>query len=178
MQTDALERVTLIFNLFDRNGNGHLEADDFEIMAIDVVEAAPESSAAAKDAMRAAFQQYWRTLAEELDVDRDGEVSFDEYTAVVLSPERFDSTISVFAESLAALGDPDGDGFIERHVFHALMTAIGFERANIDALFDAFGPSADDQITVSTWVTGIKDYYSPTKTGIAGDHLVSGAPTA
>ncbi len=178
MPTDALERVTLIFNLFDRNGNGHLEAEDFEIMAADVVEAAPESGAAAKDAMRAAFRQYWQTLAEVLDVDRDGEITFDEYTAVVLSPERFDSTIRVFAESLAALGDPDGDGLIERHVFHALMTAIGFERANIEALFDAFGPSASDQITVSTWVAGIKDYYSPSKTGIPGDHLVSGAPTA
>ncbi|WP_410599542.1 EF-hand domain-containing protein [Amycolatopsis sp. lyj-90] len=178
MPTDALERVTLIFTLFDRNGNGHLEAEDFEIMAADVVEAAPGSGAAAKDAMRAAFRQYWRTLVEVLDVDRDGEITFDEYTAVVLSPERFDPTIGVFAESLAALGDPDGDGLIERHVFHALMTAIGFEQANIEALFDAFGPSASDQITVSTWVAGIKDYYSPSKTGIPGDHLVSGAATA
>lgn len=178
MQTDALERVTLIFNLFDRNGNGCLEVEDFDVMAANVVEAAPESSSAAKDSMRAAFRQYWRTLAEELDADRDDAITFDEYTAVVLTPERFDSTISAFAESLAALGDPDGDGLIERHVFRSLMTAIGFERANIEALFDAFGPSAEDQITVSAWVTGIKDYYNPAKTGIPGDHLLSGTPTA
>ncbi len=175
MQKDALDRVSLVFTLFDHNGNGHLEAEDFEMMAADVVKAAPDSDETAKDAMRTAFQRYWETLVDELDSDRDGEITFDEYTAVVLSPERFDATISDFAKSLAALGDPDGDGLIERPVFMALMTAIGFERANIDALFDAFGPSASDQITVSTWVKGIKDYYSPTKTGIAGDQLVSGA---
>ena len=174
MQKNALERVTVIFTLFDRNGDGHLEAEDFEIMAADVVRAAPRSSEAAKNTMRSAFGRYWATLAAELDTDRDGTITFDEFTACVLAPERFDDTISEFAEALAELGDPDGDGLIERPVFLALMTAIGFERDAINALFDAFGPSPSDEITVSTWVAGIKDYYSPTKTGIPGDHLVSG----
>jgi hypothetical protein len=56
------------------------------------------------------------------------------------------------------------------------MTAIGFERANIEALFDAFEPSASDQIKVTTWVAGIKDYYGPDKAGIAGDHLIGKTP--
>jgi Ca2+-binding EF-hand superfamily protein len=172
MQKDAVERVRLIFTLFDTDGNGHLDAADFDLMATRVVQAAPESGDSAKDAMRAAFRHYWTTLATELDTNRDGRVTFDEFTACVLSPERFDRTVADFAESLAALGDPDGDGLIERPVFVNLMTAIGFERANIDALFDAFGPSASDRITVSAWVEGIKDYYSPTKSGIAGDRLL------
>jgi Ca2+-binding EF-hand superfamily protein len=173
MQKNALERVTVIFTLFDRNGDGRLEAEDFEIMASDVMRAAPQSSEAAKSTMRGAFERYWATLAAELDVDRDGTITFDEFRACVLAPDRFHDTIREFAEALAALGDPDGDGLIERPVFMALMTAIGFERDAIDALFDAFGPSPSDEITVSTWVAGIEDYYSPTKTGIPGDHLVS-----
>jgi Ca2+-binding EF-hand superfamily protein len=178
MQKEAVDRVTLIFSLLDSDGNGHLDAHDFDLMATNVVRAAAGSGEAAKNAMRAAFQQYWTTLATELDTNNDGKVSYDEYTACVLSPERFDETIRVFAESLAALGDPDGDGLIERPVFHALMTAIGFDRANIDTLFDAFEPSAADQITVPTWVEGIKDYYSPTKAGIPGDHLVGNSASA
>lgn len=178
MQKEALDRVALIFHLLDTDGNGHLDAHDFDLMATHVVEAAPDSGDSAKDAMRAAFRRYWTTLATELDTNNDGKVTFDEYTACVLSPERFDETIRIFAESLAALGDPDGDGLIERPVFLALMIAIGFDRANIDALFDAFEPSAADQITVPTWVAGIRDYYSPTKAGIPGDHLVGNAATA
>ncbi|MBI0375611.1 EF-hand domain-containing protein [Streptomyces albiflaviniger] len=174
MRTEATNRVAHVFSLFDANGNGVLEADDFDLMANNVIAAAPGADAAAKDAMRAAFRQYWTTLATELDANGDGKISYEEFEACVLSPERFASTIGVFAEALAALGDPDGDGFIERPAFVALMTAIGFNRANIDALFDAFGPSDLDRIQVAIWVAGIKDYYAPDKAGIPGDLLVPG----
>lgn len=173
-RTEAVDRVRLIFTLFDVNANGYLEPDDFDRMASDVVAAASGSDDAAKDAMVAAFRRYWSTLATVLDANRDQRISFDEYRACVLSPEQFEPTISEFAEALAALGDPDGDGLIERPVFTALMVAIGFERANIDALFDAFEPNEADQITVRTWVEGIEDYYRPEKAGIPGDHLVGG----
>ncbi|MEV0751499.1 EF-hand domain-containing protein [Streptosporangium sp. NPDC050280] len=174
MQKAAIDRVGLVFTLLDADGTGFLEADDFELMANRVIAAASDSDDAAKAAMLAAFRGYWAALSSELDANDDGRISFEEYAACVLSPERFDAAISDFAEALAELGDPDGDGLIERHVFMALMTAIGFERANIDALFDAFGPSETDQITVSVWAAGIKDYYRPEKAGIPGDHLVGG----
>lgn len=175
MRDEAVGRVRLIFTLLDADGSGYLEAGDFELMADRVVAAAVDSDDAAKAAMTAAFRRYWKTVSAELDANRDGKVSLEEYQACVLSPERFEETIAEFAESLAALGDPDGDGLIERPVFVALMTAIGFERTNIDALFDAFQPNGSDQITVSIWVAGIKDYYGPEKAGIPGDHLVGGA---
>ncbi|ONI81548.1 calcium-binding protein [Actinosynnema sp. ALI-1.44] len=175
MAADAVDRVDLLFRLFDVDGSGDLEAADFELMASRVVAVASESGDEAKDAIVSAFRRYWTTLVTELDADRDGRVGIEEFRACVLSPERFDDTIDEFARALAALGDPDGDGLIERPVFTALMTAIGFKRPNIDALFDAFEPNDDDQITVSVWVTGIKDYYQPDATGIAGDHLVPGA---
>jgi hypothetical protein len=53
------------------------------------------------------------------------------------------------------------------------MIAIGFELDNINALFDAFEPTENDQVTVPTWVEAIKDYYRPEAAGIAGDKLVS-----
>jgi len=173
MRSEALDRIELVFTLFDVNGNGHLEADDFDMMAERVVEAAPQAGAAAKNAMHDACKRYWSTLVRELDTDGDDRVSLDEFSACVLSPERFDDTLTDFAEALAALGDPDGDGLIDRPDFVALMTAIGFEFDNTIALFDAFGPNAGDQVRVITWIEGIKDYYSPDKAGIAGDHLVS-----
>lgn len=177
MRPEALDRVRLIFRLFDVDGSGDLRANDFRLMAANVVAAVPEAGEAAKDAMVAAFERYWTTLVTELDTDHDGRITFDEYSKCVLSPQRFDATIAQFARALAALGDPDGDGLIEREVFVALMTAIGFDLPNIHALFDAFEPDDTDRIPVPVWVRGIEEYYSPDMAGIAGDHLVNSPTT-
>ncbi|MFC9388889.1 EF-hand domain-containing protein [Streptomyces venezuelae] len=175
MRSEAAQRVELVFSLFDANGNGVIDSGDFDLMTGRVLEAAVASDADAKEAIRAAFRRYWTTLAAELDTDGDGVITLDEFRPFVLDPERFGPTIGEFAAALSALGDPDGDGLIERPLFLSLMTAIGFEEANIHALFDAFGPDADDRITVATWATGIEEYYAPDLAGIPGDRLV-GAP--
>jgi Ca2+-binding EF-hand superfamily protein len=175
MRAEALDRVYLIFRLFDVDRSGDLRAGDFELMGNRVIEAVPDADDAAKRALLSSFDEWWQTLVTELDTNHDGRISFGEFTACVLSPERFDATISLFAESLAALGDPDGDGLIERPLFVALMIAIGFEPGNITALFDAFEPNGSDQIPVPVWVAAIKEYYRPEKAGIVGDHLVGSA---
>ncbi|RLL66334.1 EF-hand domain-containing protein [Streptomyces sp. Z26] len=175
MRAEAVDRVKLVFSLFDVDGNGYLESDDFDLMSSRVNAVAAGSGPEAKDAMRRAFQRYWTTLVTEMDADGDGRVSYEEFVGCVLSPERFTPTVGDFAAALSALGDPDGDGRVERPLFTDLMLAIGFSPANIDALFDAFGPDADGQITVPTWREGIEEFYAPDRAGIPGDRLVSGA---
>lgn len=173
--TQANDRVQLIFTLFDADGNGVLESDDFELMGTRTVAAVPEAGEDRKSALLAAFRGYWETLVRELDADGDGRIDPEEFQAVVLNPERFDATVDEFADALAAMGDPDGDGFVERPHFTALMLAIGFQQANIEALFEAFQPVEGDRIPVSVWADGIRDYYHPEKAGIPGDKLVGGA---
>ncbi|MEU0522314.1 EF-hand domain-containing protein [Streptomyces niveus] len=171
---EATDRVQLVFSLLDTNGNGVLDAEDFELLGSRVVAVAPWADDAARDAMVGASRRYWRTLVTELDANGDGRISLQEFTACVLTPERFEATIDEFAEALAALGAPDGDGLVTRPAFMALMIAIGFERPRIEALFDAFGPVDGDRIPVATWAEGIRDYYRPEKAGIPGDHLTPG----
>ncbi|MFD4687138.1 EF-hand domain-containing protein [Streptomyces sp. NPDC058461] len=160
--TEATDRVRLVFSLFDADGNGFIEPADFELMGSRVVEAAPKAGDPARQRLLAAFHG-----------DGDGRISPEEFTAVVLDPGRFDATVAEFADALAGIGDPDGDGFVERPDFVALMTAIGFERPNIDALFDAFDPVGSGRVAVAVWADGIRDYYRPDKAGIPGDHLTA-----
>ncbi|MFF7847558.1 EF-hand domain-containing protein [Streptomyces sp. NPDC007910] len=173
--TEATDRVQLVFSLFDADGNGFLEPADFELMGNRTVAVLPAADEKAGTRLLRAFRRYGDTLLSELDADGDGRISPEEFTAVVLDPQRFDAAVDEFAEALSAMGDVHGDGFVARPDFLALMTAIGFDRPNIEALFEAFGPVDGDRVPVATWADGIRDYYRPEKAGIAGDHLVPGA---
>jgi Ca2+-binding EF-hand superfamily protein len=168
----AAARVEHVFDLFDTDGNGFIEAVDIVLMTNRVVAAATGSDRAAKDAMRAAFDRYWTTMADELDRNGDGRISAEEFRAFVLSPERFGAAVEQFAEALSALGDPDGDGLIERPVFEALMTAIGFGHENLHALFDSFGPTAQDQVEAEVWRAAIMEFYDPGDGDTRGNHLI------
>lgn len=173
--SEATDRIQLVFSLFDADGNGYLESADFDLMGSRVVAAVPAATAAARDRLLGAFGQYWEKLVTELDANRDGRISPEEFASVVLNPERFDAVVDEFADALAAMGDPDGDGLVDRPDFLALMTAIGFQQPNIEALFEAFGPVDGDRVPVATWADGIRDYYHPEKAGIPGDHLTGGS---
>ncbi|MEU5398001.1 EF-hand domain-containing protein [Streptomyces sp. NPDC005963] len=172
---EATARAQLVFSLFDADGNGFLEPADFELMARRTVAALPSADEEAGQALLSAFRRYGDTLVSELDVDGDGRISPEEFTAVVLDPQRFDAVVDEFAEALSTTGDPDGDGFVTRPDFFALMTAIGFAQPNIGDLFDVFGPVEGDRIPVAVWAEGIRDYYRPDRAGIAGDRLVPSA---
>lgn len=108
MRDEAAKRVELVFSLFDANGNGVIDSDDFDLMTDRVVEAATASDDSAKAAIRAAFRRYWTTLAAVLDANGDGVITVDEFRPFVLDPERFGPTIAEFAQALSALGDPTG----------------------------------------------------------------------
>lgn len=171
MRTEAAERAQLVFSLFDANGNGVLDSEDFDLMTRRVLDVAVDSDDGAREALRVSFRRWWTKLTE-LDANGDGVISVEEFRPFVLDPDRFGTTIAEFADALSVLGDPDGDGLIERPLFVSLMRAIGFAEANIHALFDAFGPDAEDRITVAVWADGIRDYYAPDLAGIPGDQLV------
>ncbi|TRV71719.1 calcium-binding protein [Streptomyces sp. 130] len=172
MREEAIARVKLVFQLFDADGNGLIEADDFRLMAERVVAAVPEADAGRHAAMAGAFRTFWQTLAGELDSNRDGRVDYTEFQDIVLAPERFSAAVTEFAGALTAVADPDGDGLVEQSTFVAVMTAIGFSEPNILALFDALKPAGAEQASVPAWTEAIQEYYRPDAAGIA-DHLVA-----
>ena len=96
MNVTAEDRIKIIFSLFDVDRGGYLEERDFSTMATNVVRAARGSGDAATRAMEEAFGHYWRTLERELDANRDGKVSYEEFAACVLSPSGMCRTIVCF----------------------------------------------------------------------------------
>lgn len=173
MRSEAVSRVKLVFTLFDADGNGVLESVDFDLMSNRVAAAVPGADEARKQAMRAGFTRYWKTLAGELDADRDGRITYDEYQACVLSPDRFSGAIDEFAAGFARLGDVDGSGTVTRPVFTGMLRGVGFDLPNINALFEALGPDDANRIRVAAWEAEIKNFYAPDKGDIPANLLVA-----
>ncbi|MEW2570656.1 EF-hand domain-containing protein [Streptomyces sp. NPDC047070] len=176
MRDEAVNRVRLVFTLFDADGNGVLESDDFDLMSGRVAAAVPGADEARKQAMQDGFRSYWHTLAGEADADGDGRITYDEYRACVLSPERFSGAIEEFAAGFARLGDLDGSGTVARPAFTGMLRGVGFELPNILALFEALGPDDADRIDVAAWEAEIRNFYAPDQGGIPAD-LLAPAPT-
>jgi Ca2+-binding EF-hand superfamily protein len=177
MRDEAVSRVKHVFTLFDADGNGVLEPDDFDLMSDRVAAAVPEAGEARKQTMRAAFTRYWNTLAAELDADGDGRITYDEFQACVLSPERFSGAVDEFAAGFARFGDVDGSGTVARPVFTGMLRGVGFGLPNIQALFEALGPDDRDRIAVRAWEEEIRNFYAPDKGGVPAD-LLAASPVA
>ncbi|MGW3406355.1 EF-hand domain-containing protein, partial [Streptomyces zhihengii] len=59
MRTEAAERAELVFSLFDANGNGVLDSEDFDLMTGRVLDVAVDSDDGAREALRVSFRRWW-----------------------------------------------------------------------------------------------------------------------
>ncbi len=79
---------------------------------------------------------------------------------------------SLYAESIAALGDKDNDGYIEKPDFVALLQAMSFKPENAESCFDAMDIDRDGRLSFHEWMQGIRAYYTDVDSAVA-DTLVS-----
>jgi Ca2+-binding EF-hand superfamily protein len=173
----ARERLLLRFRILDADGNGYLDAADFERLAATVLDAMGEPPDSAK--ARAVFdghRRFWAGLRTALDTDGDGRVGRDEYLARLGDPGEAGSTVAGYAASVAALADRDDDGYVERDDFVTCMTASGFPRAGGAAVFEELDDAGEGRIPVARWAGAIVDFYRSERTDIPGQILVRSSP--
>ncbi|GIG68807.1 EF-hand domain-containing protein [Phytomonospora endophytica] len=149
-----LNRLKYRFDLLDANGNGYLQAEDFEVLAERVIAAFGTATPQAQEAVRAGHRRYWEGLLGALDADADQQVSFAEYASGLHSAEP----IGAYADAVAAIADVDGDGFIEKADFVACMRAIGF-RDGIEGVFTDLDTDNDSRVTPREWSAAIREFY-------------------
>ncbi|SDJ26502.1 EF-hand domain-containing protein [Nonomuraea jiangxiensis] len=172
MSMDATSRLTRLrarFSLLDANGDGQLQADDFDLLADRVLNAVKADPAKAH-ALREGCRAYWQGLAADTDRDGDRVVTFEEYAAAIPDAVHFDQYGSPYAHALAAVADPDDDGEVERADFVACMTAIGFAPPQVAQLFAELAGD-NDRVATRDWAAAIRDYYVSASADIPGQLL-------
>ncbi|MFD5559021.1 EF-hand domain-containing protein [Streptomyces sp. NPDC127068] len=158
---DSEDRLRFRFALLDADGNGVLERSDFETLAERVIAASGvEESTRKAAAVREAHLAYWQGLSDQADSNNDGVVDFDEYVAVVHQQETFEQYVRPYIRALVALADGDDDGWVGHDAFSAIMTAVGFPRANSEAAFADFRSLEGGQLSTTFWGHVITGFYT------------------
>jgi Ca2+-binding EF-hand superfamily protein len=123
MLSDVRKRkLTRVFRVFDKNGDGRLQASDYEAFAHSVAEARGfQEGAPGYSLLSMRYQAMWESLRTSVELDEDGAVSLEQF---LKSREEMlrGQTPEQFAEErvgpMMALLDLDGDGVLSPTEFH------------------------------------------------------------
>ncbi|WP_405427930.1 EF-hand domain-containing protein [Streptomyces erythrochromogenes] len=165
-----------LFDLLDRNRNGVLEMEDFDLLAADLIAAGADnprarSAGAVRDAYRRAFARF----AAHADTDGDGTVSREEFHAAMATPAdrvaRFEDIWGPTCDVEFDNVDIDGDGRLNEKEFAMLMAGFGHAPASASA---AFGRIADggEFISRSAYYRAWQDYVAGDDTAAAANSMM------
>ncbi|MFC5827273.1 EF-hand domain-containing protein [Nonomuraea insulae] len=164
------------FDLFDANGDGQLEKEDFEATAqafldtFDVPEDSPRGRA-----VRAAYAGLWNALIHAADDDRDGRLTPAEFTAYLSSADfrahGYDVTFGRVAEAVIAVCDTSGDGLISYPEFQRVPGVDRLPEPERRAAFEALDKDGSGTLDLRELQAAQRQYYTSDDPGAPGNLL-------
>ncbi|WP_168200888.1 EF-hand domain-containing protein [Allokutzneria sp. NRRL B-24872] len=165
------------FAMFDVDGNGHLEPEDFAQLADRLIAglgADPDSAKAQR--VRAGYQDLCSALVGEIDTDGDGRISQPEFLTgmarVAGDREGFARMIAPLARTNLDLCDTDGDGQLDRQEFARLLglfNAAAMDDAGL--IFDRLDTDGGGTLSVAEILDALCDFYLSTDPASPGNLL-------
>ncbi|GLZ79974.1 calcium-binding protein [Actinorhabdospora filicis] len=130
MSDEYQSRLTARFDALDRDGDGAVTFEDFAALASAVLDAVgePVGTDRARALSKAAWS-FYKGLALNTDVDRDGQITREEFllaadVSLRGNPEGFERVVRPWAEAVVAVADRDGDGRVSRAEWVAVLAAM------------------------------------------------------
>ena len=177
MTTELLERkLELAYAQLDIDGNGYVERDDVVGLGARLLVGFGESPTSVKGrSIIDRFDALWTTLAERLDVDRDGRILPEEYrqamTAAFVDGPDFERVFRPAAEAVVQLSDVDDDGVVTAEEFQIVQRAFG---TSPDAAATAFGKLDTDgsgTLTVDELIDATRVFFTGDDPDAVGNWL-------
>lgn len=160
MDQDLTHRLMTRFQTLDGDGDQYLTGEDFDGEVTRILQATkvPESAPRAR-LLRSAYHAYWWALLDNLDRDKDGKISFDEYAGIVHDMDKFKAFAKARADAVDRFTDLDGDGWITHDDFMAVMLAARFDKQATQDTFDVMDPAGEGRFAAGKFAEAIMEFY-------------------
>lgn len=152
------------FRALDVTGDGRLQGDDFEALALRVAQrfgAAPHSAKAL--AVREGYRRLWLAMAERCDADQDSQIGVEEFAAALdrmdaAGAAGFDAVAGPLAQAVLALADADASGALDQAEFTRLLGGCGVARDEAERVFRRFDGDGCGAVNASEIVAAVRDF--------------------
>ncbi|MEZ4393748.1 MAG: EF-hand domain-containing protein [Polyangiales bacterium] len=174
------QKITHLFNVLDRNGDGHLDRSDFEQLAdayCRAFDVAPGSEA--HHALHAQQLAGWELAVAPLDADGDGRVTLDEYLAgtghLIAQADVFERFVIETARATLLLSDRDGDGSRDLAELTAQLGVHGASAAEAAESFSRLDRDGDGRVRVDELVDNTREYFGSVDPEARGNWILGPA---
>ncbi|MBT2447578.1 EF-hand domain-containing protein [Streptomyces sp. ISL-43] len=121
---------------------------------------------------------FWQELFTELDIDRDGKVTPQEYKQGMArlyegGGAAYDKSFRPMVQAMLLVVDTDGDGRISAEEFHKAQLAFDtkLNREDADVLFARIDTNHDGFLSVDELLDAVREYYTGTEEDAPGNLL-------
>ncbi|GAB4236303.1 MAG: hypothetical protein Tsb0034_10820 [Ekhidna sp.] len=167
------QKISHFFNVLDHDGNGLLQALDFELVgsAISDIIGYSENSTDRLELKLRAHRLFVQVLK---DIDKkEAEITLKEWLrffaeVVLTKPNDYINQSSTY---LFSLFDQDGDGYIDEKEYMDMFKAYGLYSAQAKKAFDLLDLNGDGQISGGELVKAFEDFFLSKDEKAAGNWI-------
>lgn len=162
----ANDRLVKRFEKWDTDGNGVLEASDFQAEAARIAKnLGKKSDSPEAQELVNAFQGLFEGLAERVGVSVGGSISQDQFLATtkeMLFEEgeaSFNRALGPVVNALISVCDADGDGKIDGTEFEAWLTAVGVPDTQAGPMFKQVDTNGDGRLSEDELLRVMREFH-------------------
>lgn len=160
-----VRRIDRSFAHMDVDGNGYLERSDLQALGSRLILGFGEGPGSVKGRdVLDSFDGIWDMLIKEMDTDRDGRLSPQEYRQgmdrTFIDGPHYDRVFQPAVEAAMRLCDTDGDGVLSREEFARFHAAFGHGAADSRVAFDALDRDGGGTLDVDELVLAFREFYT------------------
>lgn len=159
----ANDRLEERFRLYDHNGNGVIEREDFEQEIASILDRFGVSSSAPGAAgLRAAYLSLFDRLAQAAGTERMSKEDFiraAESEIIARGNAGFAEVLQPTIQAIMAIADSDGDGLISPSELERWLDAMDLSAEQARDAFDKIDTDGSGTLTIVELVAAVRDYH-------------------